>query len=159
MDDFGYVYVLSNISMPGIVKIGKSNAGGHKRAHDLFVTGVPTKFRVEFEIYVYDPLHLEQAVHESLDKSRVGADREFFRCDPNDAIIAILNEYASYHDHTVVNSDEFEAVEAARLLSSESSHDAREICHSMRFISHETINAAVEKKREWIKKRHINGLD
>lgn len=153
MSNFGYVYVLSNASMPGIVKVGKSNAGGHKRANDLFVTGVPTRFRVEFEIYVRDPLAIEQAVHETLGGCRVGPDREFFRCDPNDAIIAILNEYTSYHDHAVVYADEREAVEAARLIAPKTPHHMFEICHAMRFLDVEAVNAAVEKNQAWLKAR------
>jgi len=46
----GYVYILTNPSMPGLVKIGRSKNGGRKRASDLYQTGVPTPFRKRSEL-------------------------------------------------------------------------------------------------------------
>lgn len=150
---YGYVYVLSNESMPGLVKIGKSINGGHRRAQDLFVTGVPSQFRVEFEIYVDDPSFLETAAHEHLGGYRVNGNREFFRCPVSDAILAILSEYASCHDSYVVHDFEFDAVEAARHLSLTTDHAPDDVFKSIRFVDADAISSAIEKKNAWIESR------
>lgn len=155
----GYVYVLSNPAMPGILKIGKSVRGGRHRAAELFSTGVPSHFNLEFEIFVNDPFCIERAAHDALTDRRVSVGREFFRCDPSEAIAAILNEYVSYLDHAVVFADEFEAVDAARALALKTSHHVFEVCHAMRFLDVDAVNAAVEKKQAWIKARRAEGSD
>lgn len=156
----GYVYVLSNPAMPGILKIGKSIKGGRNRATELFSTGVPSPFFLEFEILVDEPFYIEKAAHDALSEKRVSGDREFFRCDPEDAITAILSEYVSYYDHTIVYADESEAVEAARELAMRTPHHVFEICHAMRFLDAEAINTAVEKRKEWQKTRSLHkGFD
>jgi hypothetical protein len=49
---FGFVYILSNDSMPGLYKIGFTHNSVRQRIRDLSATGVPTAFRAErvFEI-------------------------------------------------------------------------------------------------------------
>ena len=47
----GYIYCLTNESMYGLVKIGEIHAEGktpHDRARELYTTGVPSPFKVEF---------------------------------------------------------------------------------------------------------------
>lgn len=52
----GYVYILSNPSMPGILKIGRSINGGKGRADALYKndTGVASPFALEFEMIFDD---------------------------------------------------------------------------------------------------------
>jgi hypothetical protein len=88
-----YVYILSNPSMPGVVKIGRSTSGGHSRGRDLFQTGVPERFVLEFEIYSPDHEMLESLVHEKMSAHRVNPKREFFRCAPYEAIEALVSAY------------------------------------------------------------------
>ena len=38
--DSGFLYVLENDSMPGLLKIGKTSRSPHERAGELFTTGV-----------------------------------------------------------------------------------------------------------------------
>lgn len=89
----GYVYVLSNQSMPGVVKVGRSIHGGATRSKSLYQTGVATPFDLEFEIFTMDHEWLESQAHMSLRFSRVNPDREFFRCPASDAIEEILAIY------------------------------------------------------------------
>lgn len=77
----GYVYILSNPSMPGIVKIGRTSRSVHGRAGELYQTGVPTPFVVEYSILSPDCVALEKGVHGTFAGQRVGADREFFSVD------------------------------------------------------------------------------
>jgi hypothetical protein len=90
----GYVYVLSNESMPGVVKVGRSIHGGIHRSQALYGTGVPSPYVLEFEIFTKDHEWLESQAHMSLRFSRVNPDREFFRCSPDDAIEEILAIYS-----------------------------------------------------------------
>lgn len=82
----GYVYILSNKSMPGLVKIGRTSRSAKSRASELYQTGVPTPFSVEWEVFSPDSILLEQSVHTDLSKHRVSASREFFSIEKYEAI-------------------------------------------------------------------------
>ena len=43
----GYVYVMSNVAMPGLYKIGCTSRNPYERASDLYSTGVPAPFVVD----------------------------------------------------------------------------------------------------------------
>jgi hypothetical protein len=90
----GYVYVLSNPAMPGVVKIGRSVHGGASRGRSFYQTGVPEPFVLEFEIYTNSHEELEAIVHDELAKLRVNPRREFFKCLPSEAIEAVIAAYA-----------------------------------------------------------------
>lgn len=149
----GYVYVLSNPAMPGILKIGKSVKGGKGRATELFSTGVPSHFSLEFEILVDEPFCIERAAHEALGEKRVSTDREFFRCSIEEAIATVVGEYMSYYNCVVVSGDEFEAVEAARQFAARAPYSHEDICRAMRFLDTEAIRVAVEKREAWVNAR------
>ena len=85
----GYVYILVNASMPGLVKIGKTERTPDQRASELFTTGVPESFEVAFALSseVYE--NLEDKIHYELDAYRVNHDREFFRF-PVDGAVEVL---------------------------------------------------------------------
>ncbi len=74
----GYVYVLSNPAMPGLMKIGRSGNGGKSRASSIYQTGVPSPFKLEFEMYVSNCVETEALIHERLDSKRYNKKREFF---------------------------------------------------------------------------------
>lgn len=69
-DEVGFVYVISNPTMPGVVKIGVTQSSPSKRAAELVSTGVPEKFRVDYFCVVYQPYAVESAVHAVLAKQR-----------------------------------------------------------------------------------------
>lgn len=84
------VYVLTNPSMPGIVKIGKTTQSDvEQRMSQLYSTGVPLPFKCEYAVEVEDCHKAEQALHIAFDPYRVNPRREFFDIDPEQAI-AIL---------------------------------------------------------------------
>jgi hypothetical protein len=88
----GYVYVLTNPSMPGLVKIGSTDRPLGERITELSgATGVPTPFTVECFIPTNDYIRLEQELHTSLSKYRVREDREFFRVQDEEAKRCIRN--------------------------------------------------------------------
>ena len=87
MDVRGWVYVISNRAMPGLVKIGFSTKDPQLRARELASTGVPHSFTVEYDALVLSPHAVEQQVHQALAAKR--EDKEWFKCSPDEAIAAI----------------------------------------------------------------------
>lgn len=85
------VYVLSNPAMPGLVKIGKtySDDQAASRMAQLYSTGVPFPFKVEFVCRVSNADEVERALHTAFAPQRVNPRREFFQIEPSQAI-AIL---------------------------------------------------------------------
>ncbi len=77
----GYIYCLSNECMPGILKVGMTERTPDVRAKELFTTGVPTPFIIEFAKKVKDVKTKEKTLHELLEQytERVSPNREFFR--------------------------------------------------------------------------------
>lgn len=87
----GYIYVLSNVAMPGLLKIGRTDRQPELRARELRTTGVPHPFVLEHYIEVEDSVKAERQLHQLLQSrgARMSADREFFSVDLNDAIAAL----------------------------------------------------------------------
>jgi hypothetical protein len=85
----GFVYVLSNPSMPGMLKIGKTTRKPEQRVAELNgASGVPTPFRIEATVATNDVHSLEQRVHDILNAQRVNRNREFFETSVENAVFA-----------------------------------------------------------------------
>lgn len=85
----GFVYILSNKSMPGLIKIGCTQRDPQDRATELYATGVPFPFIVEAAVKTNEPKRLESRVHDLLGARRVHGRREFFHVAIDDALRAI----------------------------------------------------------------------
>ena len=86
----GYVYVLSNASMQGLLKIGYTCSSVEKRARELSsVSGVPSAFVVEYFHISDDAEEVEALVHDGLESARVADGREFFFTSVSEAIRVI----------------------------------------------------------------------
>jgi hypothetical protein len=83
----GFVYLLSNPSMPNIVKIGSTERTIKERISELSsVTSLPTPFVVEYYLLVEDPICFEKNIHEELKEYRVNEKREFFQISVEEVI-------------------------------------------------------------------------
>lgn len=82
----GYVYILINSSMPGMIKIGRTIRDSRARARELRSTGVPTSFTVAFDLFSENCTALESQIHGQLADFRVASNREFFRYPLHEAI-------------------------------------------------------------------------
>lgn len=83
----GMVYVLTNPSLPGQVKVGATTRTGEHRRNELSrATGIPTEFEIAFEAAFADVWGAERAAHVHLAHYRVNSNREFFRCDVATAV-------------------------------------------------------------------------
>jgi hypothetical protein len=74
-----FIYVLSNPAFPKLVKIGYSREIPDLRAEQLYTTGVPSPFKIEYYCVAEGGEALEAMIHDSLAHHRFRADREFFQ--------------------------------------------------------------------------------
>lgn len=80
MAAYGFVYILFNPSMPGLLKLGCTNRAPHERARELSApTGVPTCFQVMAYFEVENFQQVEHDIHIHCEHYRINEGREFFR--------------------------------------------------------------------------------
>ena len=84
-----FIYVLTNPTMPNLVKIGRTTDLASRLRSLSSATGVPVPFECFFVCEVSDSLKVEKALHEAFGDHRINEKREFFRINPNRAV-AIL---------------------------------------------------------------------
>lgn len=84
----GSVYILSN-PIHSMLKIGFTTKTATERARELYTTGVPEPFTVEYEARFIDAYAAEKRVHAKLHQYRYTKNREFFQCDVETAKNAI----------------------------------------------------------------------
>jgi hypothetical protein len=85
----GYVYILTNPALPGLVKIGFSLKDPEIRRRELSGTALPYEFQLVYEALVDSPLELEQRIHSHLLSYRVSNRREFFEITESAALQAV----------------------------------------------------------------------
>jgi hypothetical protein len=93
----GWVYVMSNRAMPGLLKVGFSSKDPDLRAEDLNHPGSPHPYVVDYEVLVEDPYRLEQRVHGAL--AHYSEAKEWFRCEAEVAVAAIREAAAGQIIH------------------------------------------------------------
>lgn len=153
----GYVYVLSNASMPGLLKIGRSINGGKSRAKNIYQTGVPAPFVLEFEILVDCAVTVEALVHEKLSGFRLSDSREFFRVDPMTAKHAIIECDLREDDYTLCSIDEYAAVEGAAYVASKSGTVWLDACNMIGWLEPEDFERA-EQRRAVVAQNPLIGM-
>jgi hypothetical protein len=93
----GFVYILSNPAMPGMVKIGLTKAEATARTSELSrPTSVPMDFELVYDELVSDCRAVERHLHERFGAHRVNRKREFFRVPVRQAIAALQDEARAY---------------------------------------------------------------
>ncbi|PMS25288.1 GIY-YIG nuclease family protein [Trinickia soli] len=102
----GFVYVMSNKAMPGLVKVGFTTGTPEERAAQLNGTHSPHPVVVEYSTRVPDARAVEREAHLRLRKRREG--KEWFRCSREVAISAVKRAAGD------LARDEFSRVEQER---------------------------------------------
>lgn len=88
----GYVYILMNLSMPDLVKIGLTTRTLDERLSELSgATGVPTPFILIYRRFFENCLVAENQIHSLLSNYRLSNNREFFKIPVHEAIDALIN--------------------------------------------------------------------
>jgi hypothetical protein len=85
----GWIYVLTHPNMPGILKVGQSSHDPSNRASELYTTGLPNPFDIEYVGIFENYVDLERSVHSFLGRYRANNRREFFAVDLHVAVSAI----------------------------------------------------------------------
>lgn len=85
----GIVYVLTNESMPGLVKIGITR-NMEQRLQTLYTTNVPLPFDLHYAMRVDNANEVEQRIHAIFAPDRVTKRREFFEVSAERVVEALL---------------------------------------------------------------------
>jgi hypothetical protein len=143
----GFIYILSNESMPGIYKIGMTTRDPEQRVKELSgSTSIPTSFKLEDAWHTSDMANIEQEIHQHLDYLRVNTQREFFKGD-----LAFLKEvvqdfcgfkrgedYGEFHNKYNYTSSEILPKERVNVSISKDTFD------SLSWSSHGDINMIID---------------
>ena len=88
-----YIYVLTNNTMPGLVKIGFTKNKPSERVKQInAATGVPLDFKVEYQYPCFNAHDLEKEIHAYLENevgNRTNRKKEFFNMTVEQAISVI----------------------------------------------------------------------
>lgn len=128
--EYGFIYILINDSMSGMIKIGSTVINAQERAKQISSnTGVPTPFRVAYELFVPGYKEFEKKIHDNLVDFRVNPNREFFKYPLYKAIKLIeeLNSHINNEDE-----DKFEAMEILPHLHERYGEDIMPMISSIR---------------------------
>jgi hypothetical protein len=86
----GIVYVLTNPSIPNMIKIGMTTVEDVKfRMAQLYTTGVPLPFECVYAAVVANHDKVEKALHTAFGPDRINPKREFFEIEASQAIAII----------------------------------------------------------------------
>jgi predicted transcriptional regulator YheO len=104
-----FVYVLSNESMPGLYKIGKT-VNIRERLSSLDSTSTPTPFKVELLFQCENHDLVESKMHKIFNNLRIRANREFFKVD-----LTSLEEALNLFDGVIID---FEKIYNSKIQNS-----------------------------------------
>lgn len=103
----GFIYVLTNPTMPGIVKIGITNRSVENRASELTSsTGVAMPFEVAFQLRVSDMVLAEEMVFTRISQKRLSSKREFFSLSLDEAQ-AVIEQVATEIDRKALTKERY----------------------------------------------------
>jgi chromatin remodeling complex protein RSC6 len=83
----GWVYIVTNPSLEGLVKIGYSSKDPVLRVEDFNNAGLPHPHCLQYDVLVNDPYSVEQAAHKALRLKHHS--KEWFKCTVEEAINAV----------------------------------------------------------------------
>jgi hypothetical protein len=138
-----YVYVLTNIYVPDLVKFGFSTRDPSDRAAELSApTGVPGRWVVHHYWEVEDGYAVEQAIFKRLVQHRLER-QEFFRMEPGDAVQTISRELRVVGTNPIEKARREEETQS-RLRQAHVEKRERERQDSM------ARKAAIEERRKFV---------
>jgi len=86
----GFIYFLTNVSIPGLIKIGHTTTSIETRLKQLNSTGVAAPFELAVCISVPNSAQTEQNVHKALSKRRYSDEREFFSGSISEVLAEVM---------------------------------------------------------------------
>lgn len=115
----GIIYILTNLAMPGYIKIGKTSGSVEKRIKELSgSTSVPLPFECFYAVRVADMNLVEGSLHDAFGDHRINPKREFFEIAPERVVAVLrlvaLDEVTPSVNTGVESKEDAKAIEAAR---------------------------------------------
>lgn len=146
-----FLYIATNPSMPGLVKVGWTSRPPSERMVELRGTGVPTSFELAFVVKVPTGIAAERRAHRVLSSFRISREREFFRCEVRAAIGKIMPALKCYEiDWTHTPRDP--VVEELDREIANSQHELREHRAQERQRLQETARVEMRETAEMLKR-------
>jgi len=114
----GIIYILTNLAIPGYIKIGRTNTSVEQRVLELSrSTSIPLPFECCYAAEVQDVNKTEAGLHDAFGDHRVNPKREFFEIAP-ERVVAILRllairEVTPTKNLAVETKEDEAAIEAA----------------------------------------------
>jgi hypothetical protein len=153
----GYVYILTNDSMPGLVKVGRTTRPVDVRAAELWQTGVPSRFEVYWSFATPDCVQLEAYVHADMRRHRLTKSREFFSVEPEFAterarfwahVQAQDWMEESFEEFTAVHASDAAASYAVQRLADELNVSRADVAEAISCISAKEVLPALRRAHE-----------
>ena len=161
----GWVYVLSNSAMPGLIKVGYTKFSPEERAKQLDTTGIPASFILETAFLFADRAFLvEKYSHKILYEYRKRDSREFFECSAKFAAEKILEAARELSEEVLkiqpqlLTDDEKNALKlrAEKLIQEQRNRELARAEQS-RILQEQRNSEAEEKRRQdELKKKNID---
>lgn len=108
----GWVYVVANKAVPGLVKVGfTTRPDPKKRLRELDQAGLPYPYDLLYAQWVAEPQRIEKEAHHALSIHR--ENREWFRCTAKEAEAVIRNLAPAPIVKQIINGKESHAEEPA----------------------------------------------
>lgn len=128
--NFGFIYILSNASMPGLYKVGLTTSRVGQRINELNTTGVPTSFVAEkvFRISARHLATVEKNAHKRLRARGLHHGKEFFRTSLDTCVKVVedtILEFTGEQSEDVVGLAKERAAIAERVLQQKQEESAR----------------------------------
>jgi T5orf172 domain len=161
----GWVYVLSNSAMPGLIKVGYTKSSPEERARQLDTTGIPASFIVETAFLFADrAILVEKYSHEILSEHRKRDSREFFECSAKFAAEKIieaareLSEKVLKIQPQLLTDDEKNAIKlrAEKLIQEQRDRELARAEQSRILQEQRNIEAEENRRQDELKKKNID---
>ena len=146
----GWVYVLSNPSIPNKVKVGWTKNRPESRAKELQSTGVPTPFKVETAmLFAKKAEQIEHKTHDILSRNRVSSNREWFDCDASIAAGSILKAAEFFHEEVLTTDPVL--LTKDDILKAKRREEQKRVIQAQR----KEAQKLREERLEWLEKRNV----
>jgi len=145
----GIIYLLTNPSIPDLVKIGRTKNLEERMRSLSSHSGVPVPFECFYACEVADAVEVEKRVHDAFADHRVNPKREYFRINP-ERVMSILElleirEDVTPSDDVVEDQSDQDALDRERKIRSRFKFSMVGVPHGsiLTFARDETITATV----------------
>ena len=157
----GFIYVMSNpIFSDNRIKIGKSKSDPSSlRKDELYSTGVPEPFKVEYFAFVEDYDNVEIKIHRILDNKRPNKNREFFTSTIPEAILAIKQNSKVKYEEVFYKSPHEIQIEKRKQLEEKQSKELAKKLYQQESIKRKQEDERRQRQKEenekleWVKKK------